>query len=58
MIRGPLPFPPPFKKVKFFIYCAIFIKFETQHFEMFINKLRLKFIIEGPLAPGVPLFPS
>ena len=25
------PSPPPYKKVKFFIYGAIFMKFETQH---------------------------
>ena len=29
--------PPPFKKVKLFIYGEIFMKIETQHFYMFAN---------------------
>ena len=40
MHRPPLPrglLPSPLKKVKFFSYCAILMKFETQHFHMFTN---------------------
>ena len=31
------PLPPLLKNVKFFIYGAIMLKFETQHFHMFTN---------------------
>ena len=31
----PPPLPPP--KVKFFIYGAILLKFETEHFHVFTN---------------------
>ena len=29
--------PPPLKKVKLFIYCAILLEFETQHLHKFTN---------------------
>ena len=36
--EGPSPSPsPPLKNVKFFIYGAIWLKFETQHFHMFTD---------------------
>ena len=32
MKRGPLTFPLPLKKVKFFIYGAILLKLKAKHF--------------------------
>ena len=38
-----LPLPPPLlQTVKFFIYGAILLKFETEHFHMFANSNRDK----------------
>ena len=47
MNRGPLArwgLPPPhLKKVKFFIYSAIVLKFETEHFYVYTNNIEIKF---------------
>ena len=46
---------PLLKKVKFFIYCAIVIKFETQHFHMFTKtNWNRNLWMETPYPPGAP----
>ena len=53
---APLP-PPPLKKGKFFIYCAILMKFEAGHFhtliiiEMQIYKYGPPYPFGGPISP-------
>ena len=50
--RGPF-FPLPLKKVKFFIHCAILMKFEKQNFHIFTNNNWDKNVsIGAPLPPG------
>ena len=46
------PTPPPLKKVKLFIYGAIFLEFETQHLHMFTNNTlqkKVKLFIYGAI---------
>ena len=55
LLGAPPPTQPLLKKVKFFIYCAILIKFETQYFHMFTkNNWDRNLWIEAPLPPEGP----
>ena len=54
-----LIYPPPsffslIKKVKFFIYCAILMKFEIQHFYMLSNNNWDRYLWLGAPNPGFP----
>ena len=59
-VKGLLPGPlHPSEKVKFFIYYAIFMKFEIQHFHVFTNNnWDGNLSIGAPLSPGGGLPPS
>ena len=49
------PCPPP-SNSQIFIHGAIFLKFETEHFYMFIyDNLEYNLYMEVPLPPVVPL---
>ena len=41
----------PFKKVKFFIYCAIFMKFETYYFNCLPIIMEIEIYEQQPLYP-------